>query len=89
MKAYFDPLSSFSFIRETFKLFPVTCPYLVIVAKKSPPILSDMHPVIEEMDKWPRTKVILLDTGHDVHMNQPELIVSYITEFLLKIEGKL
>lgn len=89
MKAYMDPPLSFNYIRETFKHFPVSCPYLIIIAKQSPLIISNMHPLLKDIEKWGNSKIVLLDNGHDVHINHPEIVASYITEFLLEMEGKL
>lgn len=89
MTATISPLHSFSNIRDSLKLFKMTCPILLIVAQQSPPLVSDNHPLLEDIEKWGNAKIISLDAGHDVHITHREIVASFITEFLMKTEGKL
>lgn len=89
MKAYFNPLHDLGYIKETLRLFQISCPVLLIVAKQSPPILTDMQAVLSEIKTWKNVNVIFLDVGHDIHITHPEIVAPYISDFLLKLEAKL
>lgn len=69
-------------------MFPVTCPYLLIMCKKSESI-TYAKSSIEEYKKLPNFTLQWVDAGHDVHMSDPEIIAPYITQFLTKPQAKL
>lgn len=89
MKVYLDPLHDLEYVKETLRLFPITCPVLTIIAKKSPPILTDMQATLPVIEKWEKINIVILDVGHDVHMTNPEIVIPYINDFLLKIDSNL
>lgn len=89
MKAYFDPMHDLRYVKESLRLFPINCPFLLLIARQSPPILTNMQAALPEIETWKNVKVVFLDVGHDVHMTHPEIVAPYINDFLLKIDGKL
>lgn len=89
MKAVFKPLQDFRYVRETMRLFPITCPYLIIIAKQSPLVITDMNSLLDLIKKWGKITSVFLDAGHDVHLIHPELIAPHINDFLLKLESNL
>lgn len=89
MKVYFDPLQDFNHIMETFRLFTIACPYLLIMATRSPHIITDMNPILKEIEKWENAKIVFVDFGHDVHIIHPETVAPFINDFLLKSQSKL
>lgn len=83
------PLHDVRYITETFKLFPITCPYLIILAEQSPLGLTLRFATLEEAEKWGKTKVVYLDYGHDVHITHPEVVAPHINDFLSTLQDKL
>lgn len=88
-KIFLEPMHDLRYIRETFKLYPITCPHLLILAKRSHKLITDLYPILEELKKCKKFTVITLDGGHDIHITNPELVAPHITEFLLVSESKL
>lgn len=83
------PLSDNRYITESMKHYPIQCPYLLILAKRSHSIITDLYPILDEIKTWKNATIIALDVDHDMHMNNPELVAPIISEFMTKIITKL
>jgi len=78
------------FVKNLIKQYPITCPILIIIASDSLPTLEYLKPLVKEMQKKNKECVIKKVKGnHDVHNNQPEVVVPLINGFLRKITSKL
>lgn len=82
------PLHDINYLQQILKIYPITCPYLLIMCKKSS-VMSFAEPVIEEYKKWKNFHFHLVDAEHDVHIAYPQLIAPRITTFLTLSEAKL
>lgn len=89
MKLPMSPIHDVDYILEIFRLHPITCPYLLILCKKSPSSMPILKEELEEVKKWRKVTIKRIDAGHDVHLVDPEVIAPIIIEFLLESEAKL
>lgn len=78
------PLHDLKYLKETLRLFPITCPYLLILCKKSSPKILKIDKALDEVENWRKVKVHWIDADHDVHMTDPEIVAPMISNFLLK-----
>lgn len=83
------PLHDDKYLRETMRLYPILCPCLFIVCRKSSDKLPKINTFLDEVEKWKKVKVHWIDAEHDVHITDPELVSSVIADFLLDTEAKL
>lgn len=89
MKFPMIPLYDHRYIIEVMRLYPITCPCLFIICRKSSVKWPQINIVLDEVEKWREVQVHWVDAGHDVHMTHPELVCSIIANILLKTEAKL
>lgn len=89
MKFSMHPLHDFDYVIETLRACPILCPYLLVICKKSASAVPVLDKALTELYKWNKVKVVCVDAGHDVHISNPEMVASIITEFLLESEAKL
>lgn len=89
MKYVVPPLHDLKYLKETLRLNPITCPYLLILCKKTSPQIPKIDKALEEVEKWRKVKIHWIDADHDVHMTDPERVAPIISNFLLESEAKL
>lgn len=82
------PLHDVNYVKTMLRIYPITCPYLLIMCKKSS-AMTFAKPIIEEYKKWKNFHFKLVDAEHDVHIAKPQMIAPYITNFLTKSDAKL
>lgn len=82
------PLHDTDYLKEIIRLYPIKCPFLLIMCKKSKS-LQFAESAIEEHEKCQNFTLQWVDAGHDVHITDPEMIAPYITQFLMKKQANL
>lgn len=88
MLAAMVPLHDERYLRNTFQLNPITCPYLLIMCQNFTAKWFS-QPIIEEFQTWKNSLIQWVDGTHNIHISFPEKVAPYITEFLLKWQAKL
>lgn len=84
------PLYDDRYNTDVIRLYPVSCPYLFILCRKTASmLLSATLEALNEVEKWNKVKIQWVDGGHDVHMLNPKIVAPIISEFLLETPAKM
>lgn len=89
MKYPMNPIHNLNYLMETLCLYPVICPYLLILCQNSDRTVSVDYKTLEEVKTWKKFKIRWLKADHHVHLIEPEKVAPIIADFLLKSESKL
>jgi pimeloyl-ACP methyl ester carboxylesterase len=85
---HINPLQEMKYIAATTEEFPVSCPYLIILARQSLTQLQ-LKPLFEYLKKCKNVSIQEVEGHHDVHNNNPGIVAPHISKFLLTQNGKL
>jgi hypothetical protein len=89
IKMHINPFHDMRNILATTEMFPVTCPVLIILARQSWMYHLQMKPLFDHLKECKNVSIQEVEGFHDVHNNNPGVVASLISEFLLKQCGKL
>lgn len=89
MKILMNPIHGVEYVEEILRIYPITCPYLLIFCKETSPIIPRIAQFMDVIKEWRKVKICWVDGGHDVHLTNPDLVAPIIAEFLLELESKI
>lgn len=84
LKYFLQPPGSPEQAVELFKVYPVKCPVLIVLAKQNKVQLTYFRPVIKYLKTQKNVSIKWVDYGHDVHLTNPEVVAPFICDFLKK-----
>ncbi|XP_067009812.2 serine hydrolase-like protein isoform X1 [Anabrus simplex] len=82
---FLDVKQHMSVLRE------ITCPHLIIAAKDSRPHfeMTLYKNILAMFQRRANFRIVFVEGNHDVHLNHPERVVTYVTKFLLRNTSRL